>query len=65
MLWYVMLYYPMLWYGKESMVWYEISMLWDKISFLCYVMVNVVKDKHSATVIIDRSMVFSSKMLLL
>ena len=39
-----MLYYPMLWYGMESMVCYEISMLCYEISMLCYV-----KDKHSAT----------------
>ena len=34
----------------ESMVCYEISMLGYDISMLCYAMVYVVKDKHSATV---------------
>ena len=50
MLCYGMLYYPMLWYGMESMVCYKISMLCYEISMLCYAMVYVVKDKHSATV---------------
>ena len=49
-LWYGMLCYPMLGYGMESMVCYEISMLCYEISMLRYTMVNVVKDKHSATV---------------
>ena len=40
----------MLWYGMESMVSNEISMLCYEISILCYAMVYVVKDKHSATV---------------
>ena len=43
-LWYVMLCYHMLWYGMESMVCHDISML-------SYAIVSVVKDKHSATVI--------------
>ena len=42
-LWYAMLYYPMLWYYMESMVCYEIYML-------CYAMINDVNDKHGATV---------------
>ena len=50
MVWYAMLCYPMLWYGKESMVCFEISMLCYEISMLCYAMVYVVKDKYSATV---------------
>ena len=50
MVWYGMLCYPMLWYGMESMVFYEISMLWFEIFMLCNAMVYVVKDKHSATV---------------
>ena len=37
-----MLCYPMLWYGMERMICYEISML-------CYAIVYVVKDKHSAS----------------
>ena len=44
MVWYAMLCYGMVWYGMKSMVCYEISML-------CYAMVYVVKDKHSATVL--------------
>ena len=48
MVWYAMLCYPMLWYGMESIVCYEISML-------CYAMVYVVKDKHTATVHISFS----------
>ena len=44
-----MLCYPMLWYGMESMVGFEISMLCCEISMLCYAMVFVVKDKPSAT----------------
>ena len=52
-LWYAMLCYPMIWYGMERMVCYEISMLCYEISMLCYVMVYVVKDKHSATVYVD------------
>ena len=51
MVWYAMLCYPMLWYGMESTVCYEISMLCYEISMLCYAMVYVVKDKHSATVV--------------
>ena len=47
---YAMLCYPMLGYGMESMVCYEISMLCYEISMLHYAMVYVVKDKHSATV---------------
>ena len=43
MVWYAMLCYPMLWYSMESMLSYEISMLF-------YAMVYFVKDKHSATV---------------
>ena len=50
MVWYGMLCYPMLWYGMESMVFYEFSMLCYEISMQCYAMVYVVKDKHSATV---------------
>ena len=49
-LWYGVLCYPMLWYGMESMVFYEISMLCYEMSMLCYAMVYVVKDKHSVTV---------------
>ena len=45
-----MLCYPMLWYGIESMACYEIPMLRYEISILCYAMVYVVKDMHSATV---------------
>ena len=41
-----MLCYPMLWYGMERIVCYDISMQ-------CYAMVYVVKDKHSATVDIE------------
>ena len=44
--WYGMLCYPILCYGIESMVCYEISMLCYEISMLVY----VVKDKHSPTV---------------
>ena len=50
MLCYAILSYAMVWYGTESMVYYEISMLCYEISMLCYAMVYVVKDKHSATV---------------
>ena len=50
-LWYGMLCYPMIWYGMERMVCYEISMLCYEISMQCYAMVYVVKDKHSATVL--------------
>ena len=39
---YAMLCYPMLWYGMERMICYDISML-------CYAIVYVVKDKHSAS----------------
>ena len=52
MVWYAMLCYPMVWYGMESMACYEISMLCYEISMLCYAMVYVVKDKHSATVLV-------------
>ena len=47
-----MLCYPILWYGMESIVCYEISMLSMsyEISMLCYAMVYVVRKKHSATV---------------
>ena len=48
-LWFGMLFLPMLWYGIESMVCYSISMLCCEISF-CYAIVYVVKDRHSATV---------------
>ena len=43
-----------LWYGMESMVCYEIAMLYAMI-FLCYAKVYVVKDKHSATILDQRS----------
>ena len=54
-LWYGMVCYAMLsyaMYDMESMVHvcYEISILGYEISMLCYVMVYVVKDKHSATI---------------
>ena len=35
-LWYGMVCFPMLWYGMESMEYYEISMLCYEISMLCY-----------------------------
>ena len=57
-----MLCYPMLWYGMESMVWYEISMLCYEISMPCYAMVYVVKDKHSATVICQEIYKFDNQL---
>ena len=45
MVWYDMLCFPMVWYGMERMVCYEISML-------CYAVAYVAKDKHSATVVV-------------
>ena len=38
-LWYAMLSYAMVWYGKYGMLWYFYDMLWD-----FYAMVYVVKD---------------------
>ena len=54
MVWYAMVCYAILCYGigMESMVCYEIPMLCYEISMLCYAMVYVVKDKHSATVVL-------------
>ena len=52
MLCYAMLSYAIVWYGMESMVCFKISMLCYEISMLCYAMVYVVKDKHSATVLL-------------
>ena len=59
--WYGMLCYPMLWYGMERMVWYEISMLCYEISMLCYGVVYVVKHKHSATVVYSNLLIKTSK----
>ena len=53
MVWYGMLCYAILCYGMESMVCYGISILCYEIYLLCYNMVYVVKDKHSATVIVS------------
>ena len=50
MVWYAMLCNPMLWYGVEIMVCYDIAMPCYEISMLWYAMVYVVKDEHSATV---------------
>ena len=50
MVWYAMLCYAMVWYGKYGMLWDFNAMLWDFYAMLCYAMVYVVKDKHSATV---------------
>ena len=47
---YAMLSYAMIWYGKYGMLWDFNAMLWDSYAMLCYAMVYVVKDKHSATV---------------
>ena len=47
---YAMLSYAMVWYGKYGMRWDFNAMLWDFCALLCYAMVYVVKDKHSATV---------------
>ena len=46
----------MVWYGTESMVCYEISML-------CYAMVYVVKDNHSATVHVHNNLYRNTPML--
>ena len=53
MLWYAMLSYSMVWYGKYGMLWDFYAMLWD-----FYAMVYVVKDKHSAIVQLFYSFVF-------
>ena len=45
---YGMLWYGMIWYGMYGMLWY--FFLCYEICMLCYAMVYVVKEKHSATV---------------
>ena len=50
MVFYAMLCYPMIWYCKECMVCYGISLVFYEISMLWYAMVYVVKEKHSATI---------------
>ena len=49
--WYAMLSYAMVWYGKYGMLWDFNAMLWDFYAMLCYAMFYVVKDKHSATIL--------------
>ena len=39
------------WYGMECMVCYGISKLWYEICMLCFAMVCILKDQHSATVL--------------
>ena len=48
MVWYGMVSYAIVWYGKYGMLWDFNAMLWDFYAILA--MVYVVKDKHSATV---------------
>ena len=48
MLWYAMLSYAMVWYGKYGMLWDFNAMLWDFYAMLCYGL--CCKDKHSDTV---------------
>ena len=48
-----MLCNPILWYGMECVVDYGIWIIFFEICMLCYAMVYVVKDKHSATVLVD------------
>ena len=44
-------YISMIWYGIR-MLWYAMTFQCHAMKFLCYAMVNVVKDKHTATVFI-------------
>ena len=48
MVWYAMLSYAMVCYGKYDMLWDFYAMLWD--FYAIYTMVYVVKDKQCATV---------------
>ena len=48
---YAMLCYPMVWNGKNGMLWDFNAMQWDFYAMLGY-MVYIVKDTHSATVVV-------------
>ena len=48
MVWY-MVWYTMLGFIMECMVCYGFSMLWYEFCMLCYPMIYVIKDKHSAS----------------
>ena len=48
-----MVCYAILCYGMVWKVWYAMRFQCYAMRFLCYAMVYVVKDKHSATVIVN------------
>ena len=54
MLCYDMLSYAMVWYRKNDMLYMRFQCHAMRFLMLCYAMVYVVKDKHSATVPVYR-----------
>ena len=58
MVWYGMLCYAILCYGMVWKVWYAMRFQCYAMRFLCYAMVYVVKDKHSATVVVMKKQAY-------
>ena len=64
---YAILSHAMVWYGKYGtcILWDFDAMPWDFYAILCFAMVFVVKDKHTATVFINQSMALKRSCLLI